>query len=253
MVKVFISYAHEDEAYKDQLEIRLKPFQYNGIIDSWTDREILPGDIWDDEIKRKIEESEILLFLISPDFIASDYINKIEIKNALERFKKREVIIIPIIIRPTDISSMEISSFQAIPKDGRPISTWDNQDEAWLDVSNQLRKVIESVNSGVARLKKPSGNSKIGYQDNWPSESTTNSKLQLEKMVKEHKLGDAFDLLLKLTKESKDSDLYNTALLLTSRFNKLKNDELHGIVSSSNANVGRAQLTYGLLSVIKDI
>jgi len=70
MIKLFISYAHEDEKYKEELEKHLKPLQRNGVVESWNAREILPGVVWENEIKTELEEADVILFLISPDFVA---------------------------------------------------------------------------------------------------------------------------------------------------------------------------------------
>lgn len=148
-IKLFISYAHADEKYKDELKKHLSGLKRNGIIKEWNDRYILPGKKWDDEIKRNLEESQIVLFLISSDFMSSDYINDVEIAKTLNRYEKGEVVIIPIIIRSCDFSSLSLSDFQALPKDAKAVKKWKDKDEAWLSVINGIKEVIASF-EGIA-------------------------------------------------------------------------------------------------------
>lgn len=142
MVKLFISYAHKDESYKDSLVEHLSGMQRNGIIDGWQDRQILPGEEWDDEIKKELEAAQIIVFLVSSSFMASDYIHDVEIAKAIQRHEKGEVEIVPVIIRPCDFSSLKISKFQALPKDAKPIAKWELPDEAYLDVVLRLKHLI---------------------------------------------------------------------------------------------------------------
>ncbi|MEM6542307.1 MAG: toll/interleukin-1 receptor domain-containing protein [Bacteroidota bacterium] len=124
----------------------LSGLKENGFISSWDDRKILPGQEWDNVIKRKLETAEIVLFLVSSSFIASDYIKDVEIKRTIERYERDEVIIVPIILRPCDFSSLPISRYRALPKDAKPISKWNDRDEALLDVVKGLKKLINTIN-----------------------------------------------------------------------------------------------------------
>lgn len=138
----FISYASEDRDYKDELIKHLSGLKRNGLIKDWEGRAILPGQAWDEEIKKKLEEAEVILFLVSSDFMASDYIHDVEIKRALERYKKKEVRIIPIILRHCDFNSLQISMHQALPEYAKPINTWTDKDEAYLNIVTQIKKII---------------------------------------------------------------------------------------------------------------
>ncbi len=141
-ISIFISYSHKDEAYKDDLVNHLSSMKRQGVIQEWNDRQLTAGDEWDPEIRAKLEKADIILCLISSDFMASNYINDVEIKKALERYKRGEVKIVPIILRPCDLSSFPISKFQALPKDAKPISTWPDRDEAFLNVVLGLKKLV---------------------------------------------------------------------------------------------------------------
>ncbi len=250
MIKVFISYEHKDMLYKDELEKRLIPFKRNGIIESWSDQQILPGAEWQREIKDAIENSQLILFLISPDFIASEYIYDQEISRALDRYRKREVMIIPIILRPTDYSSLEISKFQALPKDGHPISTSQDQDSAWLDVINQLGKIFDSLNKGNVKLREKSA---VNTSTNFEENDNTNAIDYIRNSIANAKIEEALKALLNISQKSGDSDLYNEILLLTSRYNRLKKSNLRGIISSENLDISMSQISNAMLSLLKDI
>jgi len=140
--KIFISYAHKDEAFKDELVIRLKGLQRNGYLITWHDRKIEPGQLWDAAIKSALDTASIIVFLVSPDFLDSDYIHNVEIKKAFERYHAGQCKIVPIIIRPCHFQDTAIGELQALPKNAKPISTWSDKDEAWYDVLEQLKKTI---------------------------------------------------------------------------------------------------------------
>lgn len=166
-IKFFISYAIEDESFKNDLEKHLGGLKNKGLIEIWHCRRIIPGLEWDREIRTQLKKSHIILFLVSPDFINSNYINTVEVQYAIELHKKREALIVPILIRPCDFESLKISRFQALPKNAKPISRWDDKDQAYLDVVKQLKKTIEKINELLPKfMNKPalSPEEKIPYK-----------------------------------------------------------------------------------------
>ena len=139
----FISYAHVDEPFKVELIKHLSGLKLSGLIKEWHGREILPGQDWDETIKQKLDLADVILFLVSADFMASDYIKDVEIEKAIERHNKGLVRIIPIIIRDCDHTSLQISRYQALPAGTKPISNWENKDAAYLDIVNQIKKILK--------------------------------------------------------------------------------------------------------------
>jgi tetratricopeptide (TPR) repeat protein len=137
--KVFISYSHKDEALRDSLATHLSNLQWQGIISSWYDRQLVAGMEWDDKIKTELESADIILLLISPDFIASKYCRDVEIPIALQRHEARQAYVVPIILRPFDWFDAPFSKLQAFPKDAKPVTTWSNQDEAFVSVTQGIR------------------------------------------------------------------------------------------------------------------
>src|SRR5437667_11605644 len=97
-VSIFFCYAHEDEALLKKLKTYLSPLQRQGLIDVWYDRDISAGTEWEQEISHHLNAAQIILLLVSPDFLASDYCYGIETKRALERHQAGEVRVIRIIL-----------------------------------------------------------------------------------------------------------------------------------------------------------
>jgi hypothetical protein len=141
-VKIFISYSHKDQAIKDELRKHLSGLRGKNKIDDWDDRKILPGEVWDNAIKKALEQADIYIFLISADFIASEYIRKVEIAHALERHKASKAKLIPVLARPCDFENSLLSHIQALPKDLKAITSWDNQDEAYVNIVDELKRIL---------------------------------------------------------------------------------------------------------------
>ncbi|HFF8946405.1 toll/interleukin-1 receptor domain-containing protein [Serratia marcescens] len=151
-IKVFISYSHKDEAHKDSLEDHLSTLKTNGQIETWNDRKLVAGQNWESEISENLKEAEIILFLVSASFLASEYCQNIEARTAIERHQSGEAVLIPVIIRPSDWGHSPFGSFQALPKDALAVTKWSDEDEAWLNVIQGIRKAIDLLSSSK---KKP--------------------------------------------------------------------------------------------------
>lgn len=142
IARIFISYSHIDIEWKDKLKAHLRSLELAGLATIWTDKEILPGEKWDNAILSNLNKSDIILFLISANFMASNYIQDTEIKYAL-RNKAR---IIPIYLSPYSMEGTELAEFQGLPLDGykKPIISnhYSNPDEAFVKVVDGLRQII---------------------------------------------------------------------------------------------------------------
>lgn len=156
--KVFISYSHKDESYRSDLEDHLSMLKRKDVISVWHDREILAGDAWKGKIDENLDQADLVLFLVSPSFLASDYCCDIEVRKALENKAAGKCEIISIVLRPCDWSDCEFSQFQVVPKDARPISMWSNKDEAWLDAINSIKIRLSQFSPVVVALEKKSEN-----------------------------------------------------------------------------------------------
>ena len=148
-VKIFYSYAHEDEDLRDELEKHLILLRRQGVITQWHDRQITAGQEWRGQIDEHLHTADLILLLISADFVASDYCYDVELMRALERHKRGSAIVIPIILRPVDNwQSAPFGGLQALPQDGKPVTTWEHQDEAFADIVQGIRRTILNEDEG---------------------------------------------------------------------------------------------------------
>ena len=141
-LRVFCSYSHRDEEYLNELRTWLRGLERQGLIEWWHDRQIPPGWEWEEAIDKNLRIAEVILLLVTPDFMASDYVYEKEIDRAIERHKQGKARVIPIILRPALWKWASFGNLQALPKDAKPITTWTNQDQAWLDVVKGIRKAV---------------------------------------------------------------------------------------------------------------
>lgn len=146
-VDVFISYSHKDEEFRDKLEKHLNILKRQSVISTWHDRKITAGTEWKGEIDKHLDTAQIILLLISADFLASDYC-EIEMKRAMERHEAGEVRVIPIILRPVDWENALIGKLEALPKDAKAVSLWKNRDEAFTDIAGGIRAAVKEVRAG---------------------------------------------------------------------------------------------------------
>src|SRR5918994_3260583 len=144
-LRVFCSYAHEDEERLNVLREWLRGLEREGLIEWWHDREIVPGWEWEEDIDKNLRTADVIILFVSRAFMASDYVYEQEIGKAVERHERGEARVIPIIVRPADWGWASFGKLQALPKDAKPSTTWPDQDEAWLDVVRGVRKAVEEL------------------------------------------------------------------------------------------------------------
>ena len=145
-VKVFISYSHKDKDLRAELVRYLKPLERQGLISIGYDRNV-SARVWEKEINKHLEEAQIILLLVSPDYVASTYCYSIEMKYALEQSENGNARVIPLILRPADWHSTPFGKFQALPKNAKPLTTWANRDEAFVEIIQGIRRVVEDIDS----------------------------------------------------------------------------------------------------------
>ncbi len=152
-VEVFVSYSHKDDELRAQLETSLVMLRRRGVVRQWSDRRISPGQEWDRQIDEHLESADIILLLISPDFLASNYCYDIEVTRAMQRHEAREARVIPVILRFTDDwQSAPFGKIQALPKDAEPVKGWADRDLAFADVAGGIRRAVEEL---LATREKP--------------------------------------------------------------------------------------------------
>jgi TIR domain len=144
-VHIFYSYSHEDEKFRVVLEKHLKLLERQGTIAGYHDRKIGAGQEWKRAIDQQLEEAQVILLLVSSSFLASDYCWDVETTRAIERHDRREATVIPIILRPCVWHQASFGKLQALPKDGKAITSWKIRDAAWTDVAKGIQRAVENI------------------------------------------------------------------------------------------------------------
>lgn len=148
-IDICYSYSHKDEGLRDELEKHLSLLKRQGIIRGWHDRKIGAGDEWAVEIDQHFRAAHLILLLISADFLASDYCYDKEMRFAMERHEAGSACVVPVILRACDWQSAPFGKLQALPKETKPVTCWDNRDEAWFGVVAGIRATIEQLRRGA--------------------------------------------------------------------------------------------------------
>lgn len=151
MAKLVFSYSHVDEQLRNELEKHLSPLKRMGRIETWHDRRIIPGKEFDPEIDQHFAEADIILLLVSPDFIASDYCYEIEMNNSLQRHEKKEAIVIPVILRPCAWHSLPFGKLLAGTPDGKEIVKYTHIDDGFVDVVKAVTRALDDIGKSQVR------------------------------------------------------------------------------------------------------
>jgi TIR domain len=140
--RVFYSYSHRDAELRARLRTYLAPLKYQEKIVDWCDREIEPGARWESEISGQLESADLIILLVSADFLASEYCFGVEVETALTRLKRSEVKVVPVLLKPCLWEESRFSELQIIPRDAKAITSWSSADEAFKDVATEIRNIV---------------------------------------------------------------------------------------------------------------
>jgi len=144
-IKVFFSYSHKDERYKDELLAHLSPLIRRGFIDSWDDRKTSAGDEWEKEILQHFDQADVILCLLSANFIHSDYCFNVEVQRARKRREAEGIKVIPILLKAFNWQETEFHKLQIIPRDNKAILSRSNRNKAFADVAMEIGRVVNSL------------------------------------------------------------------------------------------------------------
>jgi len=153
-IKLFYCYAHEDKALRDELQVNLAGLRRQYQLTNWYDREILPGEKWEETIDKHLSTADVILLLISPHFVDSDYCYGKEMQRALARHHAGNCCVIPILLRPTYWEETPFSTIQMLPTDTRPITSWPDRYEAFHDVARGISTAIKALLTSRAHKTK---------------------------------------------------------------------------------------------------
>jgi hypothetical protein len=150
-VEIFISYSHLDADLAALLDTHLSALRREGLVATWFDRQIGPGDRWRDAIDERLERAALVLLLISANFIASDYCWDVELRRAMERHAAGQTRIIPVLLRDCDWQHLPFGAFQAVPTGARPVTSWPDPHEAIADVARSVRAAVLDLHRASPR------------------------------------------------------------------------------------------------------
>lgn len=143
---VFVSYSHKDESYKDELEKHLTFLKQTEAIGSfWSDRKLICGDAVSDEIRKNLHDADIVIFLVSIDFLTSWFCVEVELTETLQRLKSENIRVITVPVRQCSWKQTKLAKYLTATVDGKPIASYADQDEAWNEVSEQIAKSAEKL------------------------------------------------------------------------------------------------------------
>jgi len=159
---LFYSYAHEDEDLRKELEKHLASLRREGLLSEWHDRKIKAGKDWANAIDDNLDRANIVLLLVSPDFMASDYCFDVEAARALQRQEMGVCRVVPVVLRTTDWEGGPFAKLQALPTGAKPVVEWDDRDAAFVDIADGLRAVCRELIESPGNPANPYTIAKVG-------------------------------------------------------------------------------------------
>jgi hypothetical protein len=146
---IFVSYAHEDEELKKELDKYLKVLKRSSKVRIWNDRQLIAGQEWDEAIMSELGKAHIILLLISVDFNASDFIWDKELDAAMKRHEAGTAHVVPIILRKCEWSHLPYAKLQALPRNGRPVLDYPSRDDAFTEIAEGIEKLVDYINDQI--------------------------------------------------------------------------------------------------------
>lgn len=245
MAVLFFSYSHKDEDLRDKLEVHLAMLRRQGVIETWHDRRIAAGDDFAGRIGEELERADIILLLVSPDFLASDYCYDIEMARAMERHEAGQARVIPVVLRPCDWHGAPFGKLIAAPKDGKPVSTWPDLDEAFLDVVKAIKSAA-ARHGGSMAPRVPVGASGPGAtaQPSLPRSSNLRIKKEFTDADRDRHLDEAFAFMARFFEGSlQELERRNAGLQTT--FRRIDADSFTGTIYRDGKNVAECRIARG--------
>lgn len=182
MAKLVFSYSHADEKLRNELEKHLSPLKRMGKIDAWHDRRIVPGEEFEGKIDKNFLEADIVLLLVSSDFIDSDYCIQVEMERALQRHDRGEAVVIPVILRPCAWHQIPFGKLLAATKDGKPVVQFPSYDEGFVQVVDSVSRALDKVGAQPDE-RNPFGTEELNIHSSPIITSPRSSNLAIPKKI----------------------------------------------------------------------
>lgn len=244
MANVFFSYSHKDEALRDELEVHLAMLKREGAISAWHDRKILAGDELSGQIHARLSDAQVILLLVSPDFLASAYCHDVEVKRAMELHAEGRARVIPVILRYCDWqNSAPFAKLLAVPTDGKPIVKWPDRDEAWLNVVQQLRAALPKPAEASAAVRNPSQLLQAARAEA-PRSSNLRIRKEFSDADKDRFLDEAFEYMVRFFEGSLE-ELAKRHADLQTRFKRIDARTFTAAIYQNGRAVARCGIRFG--------
>ena len=241
MAKLFFSYSHKDEVLRDELQTHLEMLKHSGAIETWHDRMIPAGGEFDGAIKKEMEQADVILLLVSSDFLASRYCFDVEVQTAMERHTWESARVIPVILRPCDWLHAPFAKILAAPTDGKPITMWPNRDEAFLNVVKAIRAALPAVTKPVVPAALPSASS---FPDALPRSSNLRVKKEFTEADQDAFMDEAFDYMSRFFHGSL-VELENRYPDIKTKFKQIDAHCFTSVIYQKGAAVSRCSIRQG--------
>jgi hypothetical protein len=245
MAKLFFSYSHKDEELRNELETHLVLLKRQGVISSWHDRRITAGSDFDQTISSELESSQIILLIVSAQFLASDYCYEKEMTRAIVKHEDGSAVVIPVILHPCDWHSAPFGHLRATPTDGKPVSMYANQHEAFAIVAKDVREAAKSVPAPESASK--GKQYRVGSQTSMP-QGDRSSNLRIKRKFDDHErdefLEDSYEYMARYF-EGSLQELSARNPHIKSRFKRLSETSFAAFIYDSGERIAECSVYYG--------
>ena len=245
MAKLFFSYSHKDEELRNELETHLALMKRQGIITSWHDRRITAGSDIGKEISSELETSQIILLLVSAHFLASDYCYEKEMKRAMEKHEEGSAVVIPVILHPCDWHSAPFGKLRATPTNGKPVSMFANQHEAFSIVAKDIRETAKKFPEQISIPKVE--HSQVSYQTE-KQLGDRSSNLRIKRKFDDHErdeyLEDSYEYIARYFEGSLE-ELANRNPQIKTKFKRLSKTRFAAFIYDGGERVAECSVYYG--------
>lgn len=235
--RVFIGSAQADAPHVDTLKKHLKLYERQNLIQIWDESMIIPGEIRNSKIEQELHAAEIILLLFSADLLAEDFIWGAEMNKILEKVKRREVQLIPILLGPSSFADTHFSAYAAVPHRDKSISNYNNKDEAWTIVVEQIKRSIQ--NKSTSNL-----NTTTNY-----TMTIEQLKTKVRDLIAKDRPKDAINEIKKWALENNDRPLMDETVLVESNLAKLEKEVRLGTVYPQDAGIRQSQISSSILDL----
>jgi hypothetical protein len=241
---IFFSYSHKDESLRNQLETHLAMLKRQGVISVWHDRRLVAGDHVDDGIAKELDAADIILLLVSPDFLASDYCYGVELARALERHAAGKARVIPVILRPCDWHATPFGNLLAVPTDGRPITKWPDPDDAFLEVTKAIRGAATVKDAANTMTMRRQAGGTVGPSTLGPRSSNLRVRQTFSDRERDRFLNDAFEFMARFFENSlNEIEARNPGLEVA--FKRIDASRFTASIYKAGENVARCKIWLG--------